>query len=82
MRAVSGLLLRWPLRSGGAALADYLCERTRRLLAALSSLSSQEGLEGVVQVLQLLDQRPVPIDIQQNRAWLAPLGEVERTIVA
>ena len=82
MRALSGLLLRWPPRSGSAPLADYLGKRTRSLLAALSSLSSQEGLERVVQVLQLLDESSILIDIQQNGARLAPLREIERTIVA
>jgi hypothetical protein len=82
MRAVSGFPLRWPFRRGGTAFADYIGKRTRCLLAAFSSLSGQEGLKRVVEVLQLLDERPVLIDVQQNRTWLAPLGEIERTIVA
>src|SRR5712691_6317837 len=82
MRAMSGLPVRWPPRRGRATLADHISKRTRRLLAALSSLSGQEGLERVVQVLQLLDERPILIDIQQDSAWLAPLREIERTIVA
>lgn len=64
------------------ALPDYIGKRTRRLIPALSSLSGHEGLERVIQVIQLLDESPVLIDIQQNGARLAPLGEIERTIMA